>query len=50
VSGIGEVDDDQNAVNAAADAAFQHVAHIQIAPDLLRPRRPALVGGSTRYA
>ena len=42
--GIDELPGDAHPVRGLAHAAFQHVAHAQLATDLLHVDRPALVG------
>ena len=42
--GVDELDIDAHAVSAALDAAFEDIADVQFAPDLLHVERLALVG------
>ena len=44
--GVDELDVDAHAVSAALDAALEHIADVQLAPDLLQIERLALVGES----
>ena len=44
VLGVDQLHVDAHAVAAALNAAFQHVADVQLAPDLLQVDRLALVG------
>ena len=41
---VDELSGDAHAVRRLADAAFEHIAHAQVAADLLHIARPALVG------
>ena len=43
-AGIDELRRDAHALAGLADAALEHKAHAQVAPDLLHFDRPALVG------
>jgi hypothetical protein len=43
-AGIDELRRDAHAIAGLADAALEHKAHAQVAPDLLHFDRPALVG------
>ena len=43
-AGIDELRRDAHAIAGLADAALEHKAHAQVAPDLLHIDRPALVG------
>ena len=42
--GVDQLDTDTNPVARPLDAPFQHIAHSQLAPDLLRVSGPVAIG------